>query len=82
MKGVGPVGVVGLLEKPEPTVENRTDIRRLGQEAGLTKICTFRQSHTSKAASEVANVSKWVQSVWLGLVSGGAVDRACGAGRG
>lgn len=37
---------------------------------------------TSKASPQVAYVSEWVQGVWLGLMGGGAVDRACGAGGG
>lgn len=32
------------------------------------------QRLTSKASPQVANISEWVQSVWLGLVGGGAVD--------
>lgn len=63
MKGLGPVGVLGLLENPEPAQENKNLI--VGRvEVTITKsMCVVKL--TSKAPPEVADVCKWVQCVWL-----------------
>lgn len=62
MKGLGPVGVVGLLENPEPAQENKTQCTESRGDDNEVRVCG---KLTSKAPPEVADVCKWVQCVWL-----------------
>lgn len=64
MKGLGPVGVVGLLENPGPAQENKNFTLR-GAEETINKCMCLCGKLTSKAPPEVADVCKWVQCVWL-----------------
>lgn len=41
-----------------------------------------REARTAKASTQISYVSERVQSVWLGLVGGSAVDWACGTSGG